>query len=309
MADREGRLEDRPARIKFEVFPGDKVNVENLLCGLSSAGLILRYVVQGKQLIAIPTFKDHQHTHPHEAQSRLPAPPSVITCNDISGKTVANTDVITCRDMSLHVIPTSTSLEVEVDLRSDPDLFSGSDQSPDPNRRSPIEHREAAKPRVPAATRLPEDFQLTPEREAKAREIGIANPIWEFEKFADYWRGVPGTKATKTDWEATWRNWCKKTVEDGKGGGPNVPAQRALLNGGAHRGNGPPPLESNEFWAGNAGMSNLVRRAGIRPGGGSESTGNSKVVDLGESKLDPAAGRRHDDSAMGPDTRRRSNTG
>ncbi|MEE8284224.1 MAG: hypothetical protein V3R63_04480 [Alphaproteobacteria bacterium] len=28
--------------------------------------------------------------------------------------------------------------------------------------------------------------------------------------FADYWRGVPGTKGVKRDWFATWRNWVRR---------------------------------------------------------------------------------------------------
>jgi hypothetical protein len=28
--------------------------------------------------------------------------------------------------------------------------------------------------------------------------------------FADYWHGVPGSRGTKLDWFATWRNWCRQ---------------------------------------------------------------------------------------------------
>lgn len=31
----------------------------------------------------------------------------------------------------------------------------------------------------------------------------------EAEKFADYWTAKSGTDATKLDWVATWRNWCR----------------------------------------------------------------------------------------------------
>lgn len=31
----------------------------------------------------------------------------------------------------------------------------------------------------------------------------------EAAKFADYWHGKSGKDATKVDWEATWRNWCR----------------------------------------------------------------------------------------------------
>src|SRR5438067_642417 len=64
IADREGRLEDRPARIKVLLFPYDEVNVELLLQELCTAGFIERYVYDtppGKsRAIAIPTFLKHR---------------------------------------------------------------------------------------------------------------------------------------------------------------------------------------------------------------------------------------------------------
>jgi hypothetical protein len=36
-------------------------------------------------------------------------------------------------------------------------------------------------------------------------------------RFRDYWLGVPDPKGRKTDWSATWRNWCR-TEAKAKGG-------------------------------------------------------------------------------------------
>jgi hypothetical protein len=33
--------------------------------------------------------------------------------------------------------------------------------------------------------------------------------VSELEKFRDYWTSQPGQKGTKTDWQATWRNWIR----------------------------------------------------------------------------------------------------
>ncbi len=41
----------------------------------------------------------------------------------------------------------------------------------------------------------------------------------EGEKFADYWRSKSGKDATKLDWEATWRNWCRNAKASGTGDG------------------------------------------------------------------------------------------
>ncbi len=74
IADREGRLEDRPLRIKAKILPYDACNVEKLLAQLAETGFIVRYTVEGEQFIAIPKFHKHQNPHLKEAASTLPAP-------------------------------------------------------------------------------------------------------------------------------------------------------------------------------------------------------------------------------------------
>ena len=74
VADREGRLEDRPDRLTAEVFPYDKgrARINDLLDRLAAAGFIVRYEVEGRKLICVPSFVKHQHPHPNEAKSTLP---------------------------------------------------------------------------------------------------------------------------------------------------------------------------------------------------------------------------------------------
>lgn len=75
IADREGRLEDRPLRIKADVFPyREGVNVEPMLAWLAANGFILRYVAGGKALIQILEFAKHQSPHRDEKKSELLAP-------------------------------------------------------------------------------------------------------------------------------------------------------------------------------------------------------------------------------------------
>ena len=73
MADREGRLEDRPKRIKVEIFPYDDFDVDALLCELAEAGMIVRYQVDGERYIWIPNFLKHQNPHKREKDSDIPA--------------------------------------------------------------------------------------------------------------------------------------------------------------------------------------------------------------------------------------------
>jgi hypothetical protein len=72
LADREGRLEDRPKRIGAALFPYDQVNVSDLLDALASKQFIRRYVADGQAVIDLPTFLEHQSPHLREAASELP---------------------------------------------------------------------------------------------------------------------------------------------------------------------------------------------------------------------------------------------
>jgi hypothetical protein len=74
VADRAGRLEERPKRIKAEVLPYDTCNVEKLLAELASRGFIQRYEVNGAKFIQIKNFEKHQDPHVREKASTIPAP-------------------------------------------------------------------------------------------------------------------------------------------------------------------------------------------------------------------------------------------
>lgn len=75
LADREGRLEDRPLRIKAEIFPyRDGLDTNAMLNWLHKNGFIRRYVVDGVGFIAVLEFKKHQNPHKNEPESTIPAP-------------------------------------------------------------------------------------------------------------------------------------------------------------------------------------------------------------------------------------------
>lgn len=75
MADREGRLEDRPNKIKGEIFPFKDVDVDAGLSQLfhSPEQFIIRYQVAGKNYIQITNFTEHQNPHRNEKPSEIPA--------------------------------------------------------------------------------------------------------------------------------------------------------------------------------------------------------------------------------------------
>lgn len=78
LADREGRLEDRPQFIKIHFCPYDAdvtaAVVSGLIDGLVGIGVLLRYQVDGKGYLLVKNFKKHQHIHPKEAPSLFPEP-------------------------------------------------------------------------------------------------------------------------------------------------------------------------------------------------------------------------------------------
>lgn len=74
-ADREGRLEDRPKRLKMAILPYDDCNIENLLTQLSNAKFIIRYKAENEQFIQIVNFVKHQQPHHMECPSEIPPAP------------------------------------------------------------------------------------------------------------------------------------------------------------------------------------------------------------------------------------------
>ena len=77
LADREGRLEDRPGRIKGELFRYDDItkdDVDAMLGELDQRGFIQRYQVEQDSYIQVTNFAKHQNPHIKEKPSEIPAP-------------------------------------------------------------------------------------------------------------------------------------------------------------------------------------------------------------------------------------------
>lgn len=72
LADREGRLENRPKKIKMSLFPADDINVAEQLENISKFGFIELYNADGIDVIQIINFVKHQNPHGLEKDSELP---------------------------------------------------------------------------------------------------------------------------------------------------------------------------------------------------------------------------------------------
>tara|TARA_R110000737_G_scaffold271423_2_gene278492 strand:- start:1033 stop:1824 length:792 start_codon:yes stop_codon:yes gene_type:complete len=72
LADREGRLEDRPARIKKNILGYRDADSCLLLEWLNHESFIKRYSIDGKNYIQILNWTKHQNPHHKEAKSVIP---------------------------------------------------------------------------------------------------------------------------------------------------------------------------------------------------------------------------------------------
>lgn len=95
IADKAGRLEDRPRRIKADLFPYDDVDVDAMLADLAAGDdpFVRRYQVAGKPYIQVCNFNLHQRPHHTEPDSTFPGPnPDTCVSSPLShGETTGTT--------------------------------------------------------------------------------------------------------------------------------------------------------------------------------------------------------------------------
>ena len=82
ISDCEGRMEDRPKRIKAQILPFDDCDVDGALQSLDDSGFIQRYEADGGKYIVVTNFRKHQRLSGIEAQSRSVIPPPGSGCEE-----------------------------------------------------------------------------------------------------------------------------------------------------------------------------------------------------------------------------------
>jgi hypothetical protein len=90
IADREGRLEDRPKKLKGLLLCFDDCDVDALLNQLQRYGFVTRYAVNGGRYLEICNFLKHQHPHPKEAPSAIPPAPTEPNAPEPDNSTTYN---------------------------------------------------------------------------------------------------------------------------------------------------------------------------------------------------------------------------
>lgn len=114
IADRDGRLEDRPLRIKAKIFPFRSVDADKLLAELASlrdsdgTPFITRYESSGRKVIAVVKFREHQHPHPKEISLGFEPPgPEAANSNGSAANNGGTAGPICPSPTSLTPSPTS----------------------------------------------------------------------------------------------------------------------------------------------------------------------------------------------------------
>ena len=131
LADREGRLEDRPKRIKMQLFAMDDVDVPALLDDLDRLGFIRRYEIDGAAYIQIVNFSKHQRPHSNESASVIPAPMDDSTSHH--GEQDVQPRATALRPDTGYLIPDS----LIPDSKTAREACAGVAQEPEPIQESP----------------------------------------------------------------------------------------------------------------------------------------------------------------------------
>ncbi|WP_142417236.1 YdaU family protein [Bartonella massiliensis] len=113
--------------------------------------------------------------------------------------------------------------------------------------------KKAKRTKANRGCRIPADFE--PDYDfALAEGLPPERIKVEIAKFKDYWRSKAGANATKTDWQATWRNWVRRAVDD-------LEKTKNTNNNGGNNGN----FSKDQRTRGGTGetIRNLIRDAGF----------------------------------------------
>lgn len=201
LADREGRLEDRPKRIAAQALPYDRTaDVGAMLDDLHSAGFIVRYVAESVACIQILAFKAHQAPHIREADSSLP-PLNAGTTKEVPKHSPGNDEASPRSPDSGFLIPDSLNV--------------GKAAPPAPTLKTQ---------RARLKTPMPEDFGLSERVAQWASEHGFQRLPEHLEAFK---RKAQAKSYTYADWDAALMEAIREDWAKLRGAKPVPAGERA----------------------------------------------------------------------------------
>lgn len=205
-ADKDGKLEDRPKRLKMTLFPGDNVDMEQMLCDLARYGFIRRYQVGELRLIRITKWHLHQSPHHTEKQSILP---------DESEQPLSNGD-LTVNSRNQHgenppdsLIPDSY-ISLSKNARTDfPDLLDFDEHDQPDNSGHQSSQSDAADSCTGEQLRFTEQHLLLARTTGLGSEYSDSDIQTRFDLFRCY-KANANTLKTQSEWLSNWRTWCQR---------------------------------------------------------------------------------------------------
>jgi len=208
LADREGRLEDRPKRIKGELLPFDSQDVDPLLDELQARGFLVRYKNSDGSFIQISKFSTHQTPHYSEKPSVIKPPP--LQENSVDA-------VLSFPEKIASASRPNSEKDGVIKRGSQPpDSLNPDSLNPDSTSLAPDASRRGPS-KVPAK-RIRFDFEagkfsgITEADELRWQEAYPAVPIPpEIERAAAWAAANPANR--KSNWERFLVNWFSRTQD------------------------------------------------------------------------------------------------
>lgn len=207
VADRTGRLEDRPKKLKLMIFPWDDdispQRIDDMLWELAQhkSCFIIRYVVDDVSYIAVSNFEKHQRPHPREPHSTIPPPGEVTPRERIADEPPL---------MLTQAIPEPVKAAAEQDLGNTEANHARTEEpglgtaEPRPGKHEEVVGPETSRiQEVPRSPKSPERIQagsLQKETANKGKKLAAAaiDPA-----FARFWQAYP-RRVGKQDALAAW---------------------------------------------------------------------------------------------------------
>lgn len=214
VADREGRLQDRPKKIKIDVFPADNLDIDAMLQALHERKFITRYEVNGGKFIQISSWSKHQNPHHTEKASEIPDIDGELTVKEpLKPSDPPNHNGGNLADSLIpdSLIPDSP---IQVEEKVAPPRQSAPPPSPPP----PFDGLNAEVLNGKSIVNLAPNWELPDDWGEDAEALGWqpGEVLREAEKFRQYWvagKGL-GKRRNVKGWRQSWSNWLAKAAEN-----------------------------------------------------------------------------------------------
>lgn len=221
LADREGRLEDRPKRIKGELFRFDNVEIDPLLNELQRMGFISRYERHGVKVVQVVEFVKHQRPHYSEADSLLPGQFQELPPDDGGGipDLLAHEGGATPENSGVggSLRGGRNALNDECGMLNDEEDSGPTLRVVPPSPPPTFDGKNAKTLNGRHVVALSASFELPESWGFDAEALGFkpAEVLREAEKLRQ-WATVgkgAGTRRSVKGWRQTWSNWLDKAAE------------------------------------------------------------------------------------------------